>query len=820
MKKGFTLMELLGSVVIMSIVLTIATISVISVINSSKQKAYNTQVQLIVSKAKDWALNNETKLTPNGGINFIELSTLVSTGYVDNSTISDPRNGSTMAGCVVITYDSKTSQYEYKYSDSSCAVEQEKYGPTWTSTNPTTVEVGTTFEYGVVEAISQSSGHPKLTVTGPTIDIVDGSNNVIKTGEDVLDTSYVGRIYSLTYYAYDPIYKTTFKNKYYVKVADYHAPIITIGSLSGTEKRDKIITDTKDRDGQADIYVLTENEKNHKVIDMIVNDNSCDGLTEDARSKNNCGVTLTETKSASTIDLTKALTWLNASPVDITYTATDSSGNSTRYTLHYYVAPRSFTYAAGDYYAQIYYPATYTLTGSGAQGANSYGSDSKIIATGGLGLTVTGTKDFNVGDIIHISVGNVGGGGAKAPATHYAGNGGKSTTITRIRIGTSTNANETFIVAAGGGGAGILSGGTNANSGHGEGGDWPKVCSESYGTKYNYVYDSNNPPQKDNSKILVDGTDTTSSGDEVCSTKKKSNASPNPPSDCSSATGKSANDGSGGGGSGTLYFSAHQCEPKRSTCKIWNECRSSACGCEAFNDCRSCNFGCASPINCESENFGDCKSRAWACSEYEYIPRELKCPTDQPSIYTGDGYDIHEYNDNGVWYGCSDCSVGEVETGICDSVTARYVGGYTNYNNCIDGGYTGTCTHYPTAAEYLGNNGRTYSNIAYATKWCGCNGGTSEYCHSGQEWYDGNGHSQSNINTVAGVCGCKTYYSCQTAACGCKTYNYYDGGYNYTYTSDGYGGQGGMSATYNGLNRTDKGNQFNSGDGKASITVN
>jgi len=817
MKKGFTLMELLGSVVIMSIVLTIATISVISVINSSKQKAYNTQVQLIVSKAKDWALNNETKLTPDGGINFIELSTLVSSGYIDNSTVSDPRNGSTMTGCVVVTYNSETSQYDYKYSDSSCAVEQEKYGPTWTSTNPTTVEVGTIFSYGSVTAQSQSSKKNELTVTGPTIDIVDGEHKVLTSNVDVVDTSYVGRIYSLTYYAYDPIYKFTFKNTYYLTVVDKKAPVITIGKLTGTEEIGPVILDTQEGDGQADVYVLTDSESKYPVIDMIVDDNSCDGLTEDARSKNNCGATLKETMTATTIDLTKPLTLLNESPTNVTYTATDSSGNKTSYTVHYYVAPKGCIYPAtkdftynnpGDYYCQIYYPYEYVLTGNGAQGGTTNSS-----YPGGNGGYISGSIKLEFGDQIKISIGNVEGGGAAASGTENSKAGGKSTTITRIRKGTSNYVNEQLLVAAGGGAGGSLSSGGDGGSGTGAGADWPAVCYGKFGTQFGNQYGS--------PTINIDTTDTTSSGSAVCP-YKETDATPTIPTKCSTARGGAGTNGSGGGSSGTLTFPAHQCvashDPTYACKNITNPdgCEKSNFGCEYPSSCAHQNFGCKTWNQCDT--WGTC-SQPDTCTQYyscvngytdwTFDSTQLACgPKDDDC----DSSNCSQYDfTDELQYGSSYSSGGGCKTKIYSRSytygTCSYDYACTSYYSCVVGQHNcDPCTSYYTSIEFLSRDSRPWQErVDAAAALCGC---ATHY--SATEWLNANSSNYS------------TNQNFQSAAnlCGCSVYNWVDTGTYNSEVSYGYGAQGGTSGVYNNTDLIKATPGSNPGNGSATVILN
>ena len=56
-KKGFTLVELLGVLVVLSVILMIAFPLITTYINKSKQKAYDTQMGLIITGLKTMQMN-------------------------------------------------------------------------------------------------------------------------------------------------------------------------------------------------------------------------------------------------------------------------------------------------------------------------------------------------------------------------------------------------------------------------------------------------------------------------------------------------------------------------------------------------------------------------------------------------------------------------------------------------------------------------------------------------------------------------------------------------------------------------------------------
>ena len=68
MKKGFTLIELIMVITLLGILATIAVPVISGVINDSKEKAYEKQVSVIISAAKEYVTD------PNRSGNFDTLS--------------------------------------------------------------------------------------------------------------------------------------------------------------------------------------------------------------------------------------------------------------------------------------------------------------------------------------------------------------------------------------------------------------------------------------------------------------------------------------------------------------------------------------------------------------------------------------------------------------------------------------------------------------------------------------------------------------------------------------------------------------------------
>lgn len=108
--KGFTLIEIMATLIILSIVLIITTAIVRPIINNSKDKAYGESVKTIERAAQRYVLDNDMALpTTNGAQITVSLSWL--TVYIDN--LKDPRDGTTIDGTVYVTKQDKEFIYQF-----------------------------------------------------------------------------------------------------------------------------------------------------------------------------------------------------------------------------------------------------------------------------------------------------------------------------------------------------------------------------------------------------------------------------------------------------------------------------------------------------------------------------------------------------------------------------------------------------------------------------------------------------------------------------------------------------------------------------------
>src|SRR5574344_2369638 len=112
-KRGFTLVELLGVIVILAVIAAITIPTVTGIIKKNKEKAYNATVATIIDASKKWSSDNSSMVSDTGD-SYVKLDTLTE-GYIDQDELINPITNNTMDGCVKISHSDTYNQYEYSY---------------------------------------------------------------------------------------------------------------------------------------------------------------------------------------------------------------------------------------------------------------------------------------------------------------------------------------------------------------------------------------------------------------------------------------------------------------------------------------------------------------------------------------------------------------------------------------------------------------------------------------------------------------------------------------------------------------------------------
>ena len=112
MKRGFTVVELLGTLVILSVLLLIVFTAVTGIINSSKNTVYSRQINSILSGAYDYTLKYPDELPKNkGDKKYISLLKLQKNGFVDE--LINPKSKNLFPIDLVVSIEYTGGNYRY-----------------------------------------------------------------------------------------------------------------------------------------------------------------------------------------------------------------------------------------------------------------------------------------------------------------------------------------------------------------------------------------------------------------------------------------------------------------------------------------------------------------------------------------------------------------------------------------------------------------------------------------------------------------------------------------------------------------------------------
>ena len=121
-RKGFTLVELLAVIVILSIIALIAVPGVFNAIEASRQKANVVQEKIIINAAKSYVAELTTPFTKlddegNAIIHYVPVSTLMNENYIEGDDVENIANSNFGDKCVLVTYSKKYSQFQYEVNE-------------------------------------------------------------------------------------------------------------------------------------------------------------------------------------------------------------------------------------------------------------------------------------------------------------------------------------------------------------------------------------------------------------------------------------------------------------------------------------------------------------------------------------------------------------------------------------------------------------------------------------------------------------------------------------------------------------------------------
>jgi len=122
-KNAFTLIELLGVIVILGIIGMITVPLVQKIVIENTEKAYNEQVTSFEKAAKNWANSNIYGLNKCStdtceNLDKVTLKTLKDEGFLENRDIKNPKTDETFDENSIVVISLKNGKYKFKYKDS------------------------------------------------------------------------------------------------------------------------------------------------------------------------------------------------------------------------------------------------------------------------------------------------------------------------------------------------------------------------------------------------------------------------------------------------------------------------------------------------------------------------------------------------------------------------------------------------------------------------------------------------------------------------------------------------------------------------------
>lgn len=130
-KKGFTLVELIATIVVLALVVSISAYAITNIINSAKEKNYELLIKNIKDASETYYQECKYKYSNNSGITCndnVTLQDLVNYGYLkgngtkdDKMEIVNPKNNEYIGDCcIAVKYENGKLTIEDKTNNDSC----------------------------------------------------------------------------------------------------------------------------------------------------------------------------------------------------------------------------------------------------------------------------------------------------------------------------------------------------------------------------------------------------------------------------------------------------------------------------------------------------------------------------------------------------------------------------------------------------------------------------------------------------------------------------------------------------------------------------
>lgn len=273
MKKGFTLAELLGVLIVLAVIATIVTPIISKSIKSNKQSLYNSQLEEIKQGAEKWAYSNlELLPTIEEKSITITLYELKKSGFL-TLNIRNPITGELFPNDMVITITYKNNNYDFFVDgESGTDIDSEI-----NSNSPSIVLNGHYVEYVEINSKYEEKNAVAKDKDGnilSNIQIMYQLNGVEVSKIDVIDYNTYTAIYSVTDNGY------TSKTTRTIIIRDTTPPEITIPSSTELTVNQlnnfNLLEDVSVVDNSGEDITIQTSGFDRLPIDKIVEYKACD----------------------------------------------------------------------------------------------------------------------------------------------------------------------------------------------------------------------------------------------------------------------------------------------------------------------------------------------------------------------------------------------------------------------------------------------------------------------------------------------------------------------------------------------------------------
>ena len=109
-QKGFTLIELIAVLVILTIIMSIAIPSISASIERSKEKQRNAKIKIMESAAEIYIVDRKSLITSSSC--YVKIDELISSTLINADDKIDPTTNSDFGGCILYNKLEGTSSYQ------------------------------------------------------------------------------------------------------------------------------------------------------------------------------------------------------------------------------------------------------------------------------------------------------------------------------------------------------------------------------------------------------------------------------------------------------------------------------------------------------------------------------------------------------------------------------------------------------------------------------------------------------------------------------------------------------------------------------------